>query len=220
MLRGLRRLLLNRQKRKLKLSEFTFIFDQEVSGSYVCFDCETTGLDPKKDKIVSLSAIKIQGNEILTSQSLNLLIQQDGLIAADSIVVHHIRNIDVVETLSSSARLMTEKQAVETFLQFIKGSTLVGYYLEFDVAMINQVIQPWLGVGLPNSQIEVSALYYDWVVRLAKRSGKQGLQQMNVDLAFDKILHKLNLPNLGQHDAFSDALMTALIFVKLQQDSF
>ena len=219
MLAWLNTLLLRRQKRKLKAPGFDFIFSEEISGSYVCFDCETTGLDPKKDKIVSLSAIRIQGNQVLTSQSLNLLIEQDALITPDSIVVHHIRNIDVVERESSSARLMTEKQAVKEFLEFIKGSTLVGYYLEFDVAMVNQVIKPWLGVNLPNRQVEVSALYYDHVVCLAQRSGQQGLQQPNVDLTFDKILHKLKLPNIGQHDAFSDALMTALIFVKLQQDS-
>ncbi len=219
MLTGIKLWLTNHQKRKLKRPEFDFIFKQEEPGCYVCFDCETTGLDPKKDKIVSLSAIKIKGNQILTSLSLNLLIEQNSLIAPDSIVVHHIRNVDVVERETSSVMLMTEKQAVETFLRFIQGSTLVGYYLEFDVAMVNQVIKPWLGVRLPNKQIEVSELYYDWVVRLAKRSGQQGLQQSNIDLTFDKILHKLNLPNIGQHDAFSDALMTALIFVKLQQDS-
>jgi DNA polymerase-3 subunit epsilon len=218
MLAWLNGLLLRRQKRKLKEPGFEFLFNEEVPGSYVCFDCETTGLDPKKDKIVSLSAIKIQGNQVLTSQSLNLLIEQEGLIAAESIVVHRIRNIDVVEKESSSARLMTEAQAIKEFLEFIKGSTLVGYYLEFDIAMVNQVIKPWLGVNLPNRQVEVSALYYDQMVRLAKRSGQQGLQQPNIDLTFDKILHKLKLPNLGQHDAFSDALMTALIFVKLQQD--
>ncbi len=211
-------LFLSRQKRKLKEPGFDFIFSEKIPGSYVCFDCETTGLDPKKDKIVSLSAIKIQGNQVLTSQSLNLLIEQDDLITGDSIVVHHIRNIDVVERESSSVRLMTEKQAVKEFLEFIKGSTLVGYYLEFDIAMINQVIKPWLGVNLPNRQVEVSALYYDHMVRIGKRSGQQSLQQPNIDLTLDKILHKLNLPNLGQHDAFSDALMTALIFVKLQQD--
>ncbi len=211
-------LLVRRQKRKLKEPEFDFIFSEKVPGSYVCFDCETTGLDPKKDKIVSLSAIRIQGNQILTSQSLNLLIEQDSLITADSIVIHHIRNIDVVERASSSARLVPERQALKEFLEFITGSTLVGYYLEFDIAMVNQVIKPWLGVNLPNRQIEVSTLYYDQMVRLTKRSGQQGLQQPNIDLTFDKILHKLKLPNLGQHDAFSDALMTALIFVKLQQD--
>mgnify|MGYP000538389892 CR=1 FL=1 len=213
-------LFLSRQKRKLKVPGFDFVFSDEIPGSYVCFDCETTGLDPKKDKIVSLSAIKIQGNQVLTSQSLNLLIEQDALIAPDSIVVHHIRNIDVVEREASSARLMTEKEALTEFLGFIKGSTLVGYYLEFDIAMVNQVIKPWLGVKLPNRQLEVSALYYDYMVRLAKRSGQHSLQQPNIDLTFDKILHKLQLPNLGQHDAFSDALMTALIFVKLQQDRY
>ncbi len=219
MLTGIKSFLLNRQKRKLKETRFDFLYDEEVPGSYVCFDCETTGLDPKKDKIVSLSAIKIEGSQILTSQSLNLLIEQDALITPGSIVVHHIRNIDVIESESSSVRLMTEKQAIEAFLHFIKGSILVGYYLEFDVAMVNQVIKSWLGVTLPNRQIEVSALFYDWVVRLAKRNGQQGLQQMDIDLTFDNILQQLSLPNVGQHDAFSDALMTALIFVKLQQDS-
>lgn len=211
-------LYLSHQRRQLKEPGFDFIFSKSVPGCYVCFDCETTGLDPKKDKIVSLSAIKIQENQILTSQSLNVLIEQNALITMDSIVVHHIRNIDVVERESSSAKLMTQKQAVKEFLEFIKGATLVGYYLEFDIAMVNQVIKPWLGVSLPNRQIEVSALYYDHMVRFAKRSGQQGLEQPNIDLSFDKILYKLKLPNLGEHDAFNDALMTALIFVKLQQD--
>jgi DNA polymerase-3 subunit epsilon len=219
MLAWLKRCLLTRQKQKLKEPAFDFIFTKSVPGSYVSFDCETTGLDPKKDRIISLSAIKIQKNQILTSQSLNVLIKQDDLIAPDSIVVHHIRNVDIVEKESSSVRLLTEKQALKEFLAFIKGSTLVGYYLEFDVAMVNQIIKPWLGVKLPNRQIEVSALYYDHIVRLTKRSGQPGFQQPNIDLTFDQILHTLKLPNLGQHDAFSDALMTALVFVKLQQDS-
>lgn len=219
MLAWFRKRSLQRQRGRLKEVEFDFIFDEMQAGSYVSFDCETTGLDPKNDKIVSISAIKIEHNQLLTSQSLNLMVEQSCPITPDSIVVHHIRNVDLVEQATTSVRVLNERQAIAEFLTFIAGSTLVGYYLEFDVAMVNQVIQPWLGVRLPNRQIEVSALYYDHKMRLAKRSGQLGEQQLNVDLSFDKILQALNLPNLGQHDAFSDALMTALIFVKLQQDS-
>ena len=46
---------------------------------------------------------------------------------------------------------------------------------------------------------------------------KHSIAQPNINLSFEALLAGLNIPNLGQHDAFSDALMTALIFVKLQQ---
>ncbi len=197
-------------KKRLQDECYAYLFDEPVAGSYVCFDCETTGLDPKKDSIITLSAIKIQENQVLTSQALNLTIKQDKVISAESIRVHRIRNVDVEQT---NAIYADEREAMEAFLQFIHQSTLVGYYLEFDVAMVNSVIKPWLGVGLPNPKIEVSELYYQ---RELNRQ-KHGYKQVDIDLKFTTILKKLELPNLGQHDAFSDALMTALIFIKLQR---
>ncbi|BCN93283.1 3'-5' exonuclease [Thiomicrorhabdus immobilis] len=199
------------RKRQLKDSQYGFIFDQAISGKYVCFDCETTGLNPKKDKIITLSAIKVEGNQLLTSQSLNLTIKQDQSISAASIQVHQIRNMDVEQNVHTYE---DEREAITQFLQFIHQATLVGYYLEFDIEMVNQVIKPWLGVKLPNPRIEVSELFYQR--ELAKQN--YGVKQVDIDLRFERILNKLDLPNIGQHDAFSDALMTALIFVKLQQD--
>lgn len=207
-----------RQLKKLKDPRFSFLFDEprELSGddqhqTYVCFDCETTGLNPKKDKIITLSAIKIQGNQILASQALNLWIEQACSINPESIAVHQIRNTDLQDSSNES---LEERRAIEQFLFFIQGYPLVGYYLEFDVAMINQVIKPWLGITLPNQQIEVSELYYNLRLKTLKHS----LAQPVINLKFDAILNRLAIPNLGQHDAFSDALMTALIFLKLQSD--
>ena len=36
------------------------------------------------------------------------------------------------------------------------------------------------------------------------------------DSKYDAILQDLDLPTLGKHDAFNDALMTAMMYVKLQ----
>ena len=202
----------NRLRKKLKDQAYLFLFEPAIEDEYICFDCETTGLNPKQDKIISLSAIKIKGNQVLTSQSLNLLIRQDKKITAESIVVHQIRNQDVRE---GGNKLLDEKEAITQFLHFIAGGTLVGYFLEFDVAMVNQVIKPWLGITLPNPKIEVSERYYQKVVRSQGYAKPLG----HIDLRFETILKKLDIPNIGQHDAFSDALMTALIFVKLQRDS-
>lgn len=192
-------------KYRLKNPDFQFLFDAPPDQDVVCFDCETTGLDPKKDTIVSLSAIKIRGAEILTSQSLNLKFKQQQTINPDSIVIHGLRNMDVEAGLASA-------EAIRQFVEFIGSRPLVGYYLEFDMAMVNSLIKPWLGIGLPNQQIEVSQLYH-------KQFYKDWLQPEHevFDLSFKTILAKLKLPSLGQHDAFNDALMTAMIYVKLKQ---
>jgi len=202
---------LKKLKGQLKEPHYDFLFDVEP-GVFVCFDCETTGLDRKNDRIITLTAIKIIKNELKTSQSLNLVIKQSEDISAKSIEIHQIRNVDVK---NSDGLYPNELEAIKVFLEFIRGATLVGYYLEFDVAMVNRVIKPYLGIELPNPQIEVSGMYYEYVAKKYKRS----CIEPNIDLGFHNILENLDIPNFGQHDAFNDALMTSLIFVKLQQDS-
>jgi DNA polymerase-3 subunit epsilon len=94
------------------------------------------------------------------------------------------------------------------FLRFIGSRPLVGYYLEFDVAMINKYLRPLLGIVLPNKQTDVSGIYYEKKIT--------AIPQGHIDLRFDVIMSDLDLPSLGQHDAFNDALMTAMMYVKLQ----
>lgn len=192
-------------KRRLKDPDYQFLFEPAGDSDVVCFDCETTGLDTKADKIISLSAIKIRGSEILSSQSLNLKFKQQNSINPESIVIHRLRNVDVEVGLD-------EFEAIEQFVRFIGSRPLVGYYLAFDMAMVNAVIKPWLGINLPNQKIEVSELYH-------KQFYHDWLQPEHevFDLSFNTILDKLDLPKMGQHDAFNDALMTAMIYVKLQR---
>ncbi|HOI83046.1 MAG TPA: 3'-5' exonuclease [Campylobacterales bacterium] len=186
---------------KLKDKRFDFLFDEPRFDEYVAFDCETTGLNPKKDEVISIGAVKIKDNRVLTSEKFEVIVRPKNQINKESIKVHHIRNCDVENGISS-------KEALERFLNFIENRPLVGYYLEFDVAMINKYMQEFLGTKLPNPQIEVSALYFD------KKNDVFGSK--NVDLRFETIMKDLNLPLFGQHSAYYDALMTALIFVKLK----
>jgi DNA polymerase-3 subunit epsilon len=191
-------------KYRLKQPEFACLFEPCIDNEVVCFDCETTGLDRKQDRIISLSAIKIRDNQILTSESLNLRFKQQRDINPDSIVIHRLRNIDVEVGLD-------EREAITQFLHFIGSRPLVGYFLEFDVAMVNQVVQPWLGINLPNAQIEVSQRYH----QLFYQAWLQPEHEV-FDLSFNTILTQLDLPKFAQHDAFNDALMTAMMYVKLQ----
>ncbi len=187
--------------KKLKDERFTFLFDEPHADEMVVFDCETTGLNPKMDDIVSIGAVKIKGNKILTDEAIHIYIDQDKEIDPKSITIHQIRNCDLHGAIPL-------QEAIEKFLYYIGNRPLAGYYLEFDVAMVNKYIKPMYGITLPNEQEEVSAIYYDKKIHT--------IPQGNIDLRFDTILEDLDLPRLHAHDALSDAVMTALIYLKLK----
>ncbi len=187
--------------KRLKDEHFAFLFEEDTSGEVVVFDCETTGLNPKKDEIISIGAVKIKGNRILTDEALHLFVRQEKQIDQESIKIHHIRHCDLENA-------MPVKEAIEHFLHYIGSRPLAGYYLEFDVAMVNKYIKPMLGITLPNLQEEVSAIYYDKKI--------PRIPQGNIDLRFEAILNDLSLPKMQAHDALNDAIMTAMIYLKLK----
>ncbi|MEA3331193.1 MAG: 3'-5' exonuclease [Campylobacterota bacterium] len=185
---------------RLKDREFEFLFEEDRSGEYVVFDTETTGLNPKIDEILSIGAVKIKDNKILTSETFELFIKNSCEISSKSIEIHHIRPCDLEDAKTTDV-------AIREFLNFIGSRPLIGYYLEFDVSMINKYIKPMIGVTLPNKTIEVSEIYFDKTISL--------IPQGNIDLRFDTILKKCNVPDMGAHNAVNDAIMTAMIFLKL-----
>jgi DNA polymerase-3 subunit epsilon len=191
----------NQNKKRLKDKHYSFLFDEANEGEYIVYDTETTGLNPKKDEILSIGAVKIKDNKIITSETFEVYLKPSGKIDEKSITIHHIRPCDLEEAIEP-------QEAIEKFLYFIGSRPLVGYYLEFDIAMIERYVKPWLGITLPNEQIEVSGLYFDKKIAL--------IPQGNIDLRFDKIMQNLNIPNMGQHNALNDAIMTAMIFLKLK----
>jgi DNA polymerase-3 subunit epsilon len=193
-------------RRRLRDLAYEFLFEQEHPTEAVVFDTETTGLDRKRSDIISLAAIRISGNRLLLSQHLELVVRPSRAIEHAAIAVHGLRPMDVAGGLPA-------REAVSRFLHFIGTRPLVGYYLEFDIAMVNRVMRPWLGVGLPNRAIEVSALHYDRVMR--DRSTRDALYTGTVDLSFARILADLDLPVLPAHDALNDALMAGLAYLKL-----
>jgi len=187
-------------RKNLKDRSFEFLFEEDLSGEYVVFDTETTGLNPKEDEILSIGAVKIKDNKILTSQTFEVFLKNSKEINSKSIKIHGIRPFDLRDA-------KTTKEGIVEFLNFVGSRPLVGYYLEFDVSMINKYTKPLLGITLPNRMIEVSEIYFDKTISL--------IPQGNIDLRFDTILKKCSIPNMGAHNAVNDAIMTAMIYLKL-----
>ena len=191
-------------KKNLKDKDFLFLFDENTDNEYVCFDCETTGLDPKIDDIISLGAVIIKNNTIVASKKFVKFVKPKTKLQAEAIKIHHIRECDLKDAEDINT-------VIDEFLNFIGNRTLVGYFLEFDIAMINKYVKPKLGITLPNKILEVSAIYYDYKI--------ERIPQANIDLRFNTIMNELKIPSLGKHDAYNDAIMTSMIFIKLKNQA-
>jgi DNA polymerase-3 subunit epsilon len=187
--------------------EFRFMFDPPPADEWVSLDCETTGLNVRTDEIVSIGAVRIVGDRILTSERLELLVRPERGVSAASVRVHQLRDRDLEQGLPAS-------EAAKRLMRFIGSRPLVGYYLEFDLAMLHRVIWPILGQGLPQPQIEVSSLYYDYKFRQLPPYRQQG--NTEIDLRFATLMADLGLPVRTAHDALNDAVMAALAFIKLR----
>jgi DNA polymerase-3 subunit epsilon len=181
---------------------FRFMFRAGPPGEVVAFDCETTGLDVRHDDIVMIAAIRIRGSRILTSERFEAVVRPEARMGVDAIKVHRLREMDV----AAGERI---QRIIPQFLHFVGGRPLVGYYIDFDVRMIDKYLLKGIGIELPNKLIEVSKLYYE-------RKYGDAPPGTAIDLSFAAILRDLDLPVLDQHDAFNDALMTAMMYLQLR----
>ena len=120
-----------------------------------------------------------------------------------TILIHHIRPVDL-------ERAMPVDEAIRRVLEFVGPRPLIGYFLEFDMAHAQQVCPAAdRRRHCPIARIEVSRLYYDWRAPQVPPGG-------NIDLRFETIRQRLDLPRRAAHDAFNDALLTAMMYLRLQ----
>lgn len=181
---------------------YRFMFRPGPDDEAVAIDCETTGLDVAHDDIITIAAIRIRGDRILTSERFEAVVRPDAKMQGEAIKVHRLLESEV-----AGGKLIYK--VLPELLRFIAGRPLVGYYLDFDVAMLDKYVLGFIGIELPNRRIEVSELYYE-------RKYGDAPPGTQVDLSFAAILADLGLPVLDQHDAFNDALTTAMMYLQLR----
>ncbi len=180
---------------------YEYLFRPGPGGEAVVIDCETTGLNPRVDEIVAIAAVKVRGNRILLSERFEAIVRPDEPPKSTSIKVHQLRTVDV-----ESGQPM--HKVLPDLLKFIGGRPIVGYYVDFDVRMLDKYVLPFIEAKLPNPRIEISKIYYGLKYRNAP-------PETVFDLGFAAILRDLGIPSLGQHDALNDAVMTAMAYLHL-----
>jgi DNA polymerase III epsilon subunit-like protein len=96
----------------------------------LAIDCETTGLDARRDRIVSIAAIRIaEGLHVVETPVFDLLIDPDAPIPATATAIHGI-DAAALRGAPSFARVFDRIAAA------IEDAVVVGHHVGFDLAML------------------------------------------------------------------------------------
>lgn len=170
-------------------------YDEPVS----VLDLETSGLDPKSDRILSIAAVRVEGGRIVLSERFHRLVQDAGPVNREAIRHHRLRPVDVRhgEPLGD---------VLEAFVAWHGGRPLVGYAVAFDLAFLRREARS-RRLDLPPRRADVRDRYRDRCLRANP--------QHPPDLRFEAMARALGVPIIGRHDALGDAVSTALMWIGL-----
>jgi DNA polymerase-3 subunit epsilon len=94
---------------------------------FICFDCESTGLDAEHDRIIEIAAMKFDGTT--TFGEYQTLVDPERTIPEESILIHHITN-DMIVGKPRMREILTD------FLALVGQSIIVGHGVGFDIDMV------------------------------------------------------------------------------------
>lgn len=188
--------------KQLTRPELKVLFTPPAPKQWVAIDCEMTGLNPRKDHLLSIAAIHINDCQIESGQGIHLICRPPVMPKKDTIIIHGLRPIDVENGVSY-------EQMLGSLLPFIGNRPIVGYCPQLDLGFLNKIAKNYMGTPLPNEVIDIRDLYN-------RNSGNrtQGIYHQGQQLS--SICTHLKLPDLAAHDAYNDALLTAMAFVHLK----
>ena len=164
---------------------------------FVVFDTETTGLDFKKDKVLSIGAISVKGNTIDVSDSFEVYLEQE-LFKKDSVEIHGIIK-------GGNYKKIKEREALIQFLAFIKNSILVAHHAAFDVAMVNEMLKKYDLPKLKNKVLDTGNLF--------KKTSLN--ETTNKHYSLDELCKIFKVKKHDRHTASGDAYITSLIMIKI-----
>ena len=190
------------KKKQLQRPELEVMFEPPLEGQWVAIDCEMTGLNPKKNCLLSVAAIHINDDTIDTGNGLHLVCRPPVMPDRDTIIIHGLRTADVEHGISYDEML-------EILLPFIGNRPIVGFCPQIDTGFLNPLIKRYMGTSLPNQIIDVRRLY-------SQKMGDRNPDIPNQSQQLPKILAHYNIPEFGNHDAYNDAVMTAMAFLHVR----
>jgi len=169
---------------------------------FVVLDCETTGLNPVTDRIITIGAVAMQDGEILLEDSFESLLKLSRNTA--SVTVHGV-------TRDESRAGIEEQQALETFLEYLKDGVIVGHHIGHDIASLDAGYERHWGFNLSNRWLDTVYLGQ----HLQSAGAFSNLPPIS-DWTLDALCGLFGIEPHDRHTAAGDAFLTAQALLRLR----
>jgi len=164
---------------------------------FVVLDTETTGFDYENDRMLCIGAVAIKKNRILVSDSFEVYIKQN-VFNKETVKIHGIRR-------NGKEVKVTEEEALIQFLAYLDDAVIVAHHTAFDINMINRGLNR-LNIGpLISRQLDTNFIH-------KKIIGGNSFKKLK---SLDELCAIYNIKMHDRHTASGDAMITALLFLKL-----
>lgn len=175
--------------------------------SFVCFDIETTGLNPQADKVIEIGAVKVKDKKIVEffSELINPGVKLSPLITnLTGISDDMLKDAD------------TEEQVIQKFVDFTEDYVVIGHNIMFDYSFIKtaagRIHAGKIHSGIIHSGFEKRGI--DTLELCRKLHGNLESRSL------ESMCRYYNINNEHAHRAYEDAKATVMLYVNLCNEFF
>lgn len=178
----------------------TPVFDTPVDeANLLAVDIEATGLDSMQDEIVSIGFVPIVRGRILLAEAGYVVVRPERPVSEEAARTHGLLD----GRLAEAARL---EDVLPTFLQALTGRLPVAHHAPTEQAFLSRACEKLYGHPLLVPYLDTIA-----IERRRLDPGREGRGEGGLNLAACR--ERYNLPRYRAHDALSDAVAAAELFL-------
>jgi DNA polymerase-3 subunit epsilon len=166
------------------------------SNRYVVLSTETTGLNPKKDVILSFGAFGVVNDVIKIGDNFEVVILQYKYL--------HDNGLSNEFLIESKLPKLAEPQAIQALVEYIGNSVLVGHRIHFDIELINEALEKMSCGKLKNEALDIEIMH------------QKHLDVTNKSFSIEDMVKHYKLPLSEKNSASDDAYVIGLLFLKLK----
>lgn len=167
---------------------------------FVVLDTETTGLDPARDRILSIGCVGLYENKIRVSDSLEIYLAQDHF-NRETVAVHGILR-------HGGFHKETEWEAIEQLLGYLENAVIVAHHAAFDLAVLNSTLKRLSLPKLKNKILDTGSLF--------KKTSR--CRDITNHYSLDTLCELFSIKKHDRHTAAGDAFLTGILFLKIMAE--
>lgn len=171
--------------------------ESSLQQRLVIVDTETTGLNPKRDELLSIGAVAIQQGKLNLEDCFYKELKADNTPSARNVLVHRL-------TPSKLKLAEQPQQVLQDFIDYVDDAPLFAYHAKFDETVLNHAL-------VKNGMARINTEFIDVAHMLLVADPEVGGQPLSLEAANAY----LRIQNSQRHNAHGDALNTALLMLKL-----